>query len=107
MPSAKNASSLSLLRLSNGNTAMPAVGLGTNSLFQTFQPMAPPKAPSDNINRVKVGFRRTNWLVFEPPVKVFSQGEGGRITTLRIFLQTLEADGCQVAICFWIPETGL
>ena len=45
-----------------------------------------------------------NRLVFEPAFKVFGQREGGWITALRIFLETLETDGREVAVCFWIPQ---
>ena len=39
------------------------------------------------------GAPRVNRLVLQPAFKIFGQRESGRITTLRIFLEALEADG--------------
>src|SRR5262249_14103818 len=50
---------------------------------------------------------RVNWLVFKPSPKVFCQCQSRRIAALRIFLEALEADRCQIAIYFGIPQTRL
>jgi hypothetical protein len=45
--------------------------------------------------------------VLQPTFKIFSQRERGRVPALRIFVETLEADRCKVAIYFPIPEARL
>src|ERR1051326_4004690 len=48
-----------------------------------------------------------NGLVLRPAFKILGQRERGSITTLRIFLQTLQTDYRKLAIYFGIPQTPL
>ena len=45
--------------------------------------------------------------MFEPTVKIFGQCQGGWITALRVFLEALETDRCQIAVYLWVPQARL
>ena len=113
-PSAKNACSLSSLRFSNGSTAMPVVtGCSNSSVFKTIQPAVATNATNDAAKRarwispdplppfVMTPACRARIVSVQPMFQVFSQRDSGRITALRIFLETLEADRGEIAIYFW------
>ena len=62
-PSAKEASSLSLLRFSNGSTAIPAAaGRRNRSLFQTITPTVAISASDNVITAAIAGFLRTHFF---------------------------------------------
>src|SRR5438067_3297214 len=48
-----------------------------------------------------------NRLMFQPPLEIFGQRESGRVPALWVLLETLEANGREIAIDLRIPQARL
>ena len=94
-------------------------GRRNRSLFQTITPTAAIRASDNHDIPAAVGFRcshffpraknsgtpGSDWFVLKPAFQIFGQRESGRVTALRIFLETLQANRGKIAIYFCVPQT--